>query len=103
MNMWTCPDCLSLVPFDERDDHIKHHPNYNKYDKIQVPDWRYPVRLNQPDNNDIKLCEHEAMHQCLLEFVKDFELDYVWEGEIVDNPNKIMVALYKKAKKIISP
>lgn len=27
---WTCPDCLSLMPISEKDDHLKHHPNWEK-------------------------------------------------------------------------
>ena len=27
--LWTCPDCLSVMPFGEKEDHRRYHPHAN--------------------------------------------------------------------------
>ncbi len=35
-------------------------------------------------------------------FIREFETDYLHEGEIVDNPNTLLIQNYKEAKELIN-
>jgi hypothetical protein len=55
---------------------------------------------------DVKMTEFKPISRVNLlkachEFVKDFELDHVLNGEIVDNPSEIMINHYNNLKSIL--
>tara|TARA_R110002126_G_C10490983_1_gene504742 strand:+ start:5205 stop:5483 length:279 start_codon:yes stop_codon:yes gene_type:complete len=60
-----------------------------------------------PQSHPCEWCCHEAadpVRSALQAFVDDFELDFIFEGEVIDNPDRnwgCITRLYKRAKKAL--
>jgi hypothetical protein len=75
--LWTCPDCLSLMPADQEDHHRREHARTHK-DQLQL-DERLTHRASQPATDEALEAQIDTTFTRMMRTDDAAEKSVYWE------------------------